>query len=74
MKFRYFLIIQLITGFSCYYIATKRIDEAYLEGVQDGITVAKKYVLDKDKVCPGWLFQSNLKEAKAKICGKKNAG
>lgn len=74
MKFRYFVIIQLITGLSCYYIAKQRIDEAYLEGVQDGVIAAKRYAVDKDKVCPGWLFQSNLKEAKAKICGKKNAG
>lgn len=71
MKLRYFIIIYIVTCIVCYYVAKKRVDAAYLEGVQDGIAVAKKYVLDKDKVCPGWLFQSSLKEAKAKICGGK---
>ncbi len=74
MKLRYFIAIQTITCLVCYFTAKQKIDEAYLTGVQDGITVAKKYVMDRDKVCPGWLFQSTLKEAKVKICGKKSAG
>ncbi len=71
MKLRYFIAIQLVTCLAFYYKAKEKIDEAYLEGVNDGIWVTKKNILDKDKVCPGWLFQSNLKEAKAKICGGK---
>lgn len=74
MKLRYVILFQLLTISLCIYTAREKIDQAYLDGVQDGVTVAKKYVMDRDKVCPGWLFQSNLKEAKVKICGKKFAG
>mgnify|MGYP006278524799 CR=1 FL=1 len=70
MRLRYVLLLQILTCLVAYHMATKRIDEAYVEGVSDGVTAAKKFVMDKDKVCPGWLFQSNLKEAKAKICGR----
>ena len=71
MKLRYVLLFQILTCTIAYYTAKEKIDEAYVEGVYDGVTAAKKFVIDKDKVCPGWLFQSNLREAKAKICGRK---
>jgi hypothetical protein len=53
------------------YITKAKMEESYLDGVADGVIVSKKYAMDRDKVCPAWLFQTNLREAKTKICGGK---
>lgn len=71
MRLRYVLILQLSTMLLFSYIANAKVEASYLDGVADGIIASKKYVMDKDKVCPAWLFQTSLKEAKAKICGGK---
>lgn len=71
MKLRYFLLIHIATCVAAYYVAKVRINEAYITGVQDGVALTKKYVVDTDKVCPGWLFQSNMKEVKVRVCGGK---
>lgn len=73
MRLRYVLLLQLFTIVLFTYISRSKVDEAYLDGVTDGLSLAKKYITDrdKDKACSAWLFQTNIKEAKAKICGGK---
>ncbi len=71
MRLRYVLMLQLFTMLLFGYVTKYKVEEAYLDGVADGVVVSKKYAIDKDKVCPAWLFQTSLKEAKAKICGGK---
>lgn len=73
MRLRYVILLQLITTFSLTYVYRSKLEDTYLDGVADGLSLAKKYVADreKDKVCSAWLFQTNIKEAKNRICGGK---
>jgi len=73
MRLRYVILLQLITTFSLTYVYRSKLEDTYLDGVSDGLVLAKKYVTDKEKdsVCSAWLFQTNIKEAKNRICGGK---
>ena len=71
MRIRYVILLQLLTIVLFTYICRNKIDDAYLEGVADGLAIAKKYVGDRDKVCSAWLFNTNIREAKSRICGGK---
>lgn len=65
------ILLQLVTIALGVYLAKEEISKAYVAGVKAGIAASDKYVVDHDKVCPGWLFKTNLKEARVRICGKK---
>jgi soluble cytochrome b562 len=46
-------------------IATTKAQEAYRKGYRDGFNA-----LAVDNQCAAWLMNSNIKEAKSRICGK----
>jgi len=73
MRLRYVILLQIITMFSLTYVYRSKLEDTYLDGVSDGLVLAKKYVTDKEKdsVCSAWLFQTSIKEAKNRICGGK---
>jgi len=71
MRIRYVILLQLLTIVLFTYICRNKIDDAYLEGVADGVAFAVKYPSQTDKVCSAWLFQTSLKEAKNRMCGGK---
>jgi len=70
MRLRYVILLQIITALSLTYLYKSKLNDTYLRGVADGAT-AEKSQYHTDKVCSAWLFNTNLKEAKSRICGGK---
>jgi hypothetical protein len=55
----------LATIWACSLVLTTRVQSAYNAGFRDG-----KNAFTIDSQCTAWLMNSNLKEAKERICGK----
>jgi 2-methylisocitrate lyase-like PEP mutase family enzyme len=56
-------LLAALWGFSS--ILTSRVQLAYSAGFRDG-----KNAFTIDSQCSAWLMNSDLKEAKSRICGK----
>ncbi len=56
--------------FSIYVVwqSDELVNNAYKSGFDDGIKSIETQ--DVDKVCVKWMFDSNMKEVKRKVCGK----
>jgi hypothetical protein len=65
-KWFYFGIFMIVMG--GYWAILDEMENKYEQGYAAGAdSLSDKHV---DEVCMQWLFQSNLKEAKRKVCGK----
>ena len=68
-KLLLFVGVSLILIGSCWAIRDE-MDNQYKRGYADGAdSLSDKHV---NEVCMQWLFQSNLKEAKRKVCRNGN--
>lgn len=56
--------------FSFYVISQqdKLVSDAYKSGFDAGVSSVDKE--DTDKVCVKWMFESNMKDVKRKVCGR----
>lgn len=52
-------------------VSERRVEKAYEHGFQAGKHQAPVPVQDANKQCVQWLFVTNLREAKQRICGGK---
>ena len=57
-------------------LMSSMVDDSYKKGFKDGVASVPKpdapsgQVLDN--MCAKWMFESNFKEAKRRMCGRKN--
>lgn len=65
---RWFYIGLALIAFGGYWAILDEMQNKYEQGYAAGAdSLSDKHV---NEVCMQWLFQSNLKEAKRKVCGK----
>ena len=65
MKVLIIFTAALATIWACSSVLTTRVQSAYNAGFRDG-----KNAFTIDSQCSAWLMNSDLKEAKSRICGK----
>ncbi len=62
----------MVAGFAFYWLMadaiTTRINYAYDRGYREGL--AAQDIKVRDQQCIQWMFNTNIKEAKKRICGK----
>jgi hypothetical protein len=65
MKILLVFAALLAALWACSFVLTTRVQSAYNAGFRDG-----KNAFTIDSQCSAWLMNSNMKEAKSRICGK----
>ena len=71
------IILEMIIIISATFLLTHFITQReYERGFKDGVLSVPKptpnpsvSLLQKDQICSAWLFQTNIKQAKKRICG-----
>lgn len=63
-----YVLCALSLSFIAYQWHKEQVSRIYVMAFADGIAAAPKSNLDKQ--CVAWLFETNIKSARQRVCGK----